>query len=54
LHTVSICSEHTDEDADTIIEAFKKSLTQMKEDGFLQIRNPVTRGFYFLSGARRD
>jgi glutamate-1-semialdehyde 2,1-aminomutase len=35
LHTVFICSEHTDEDADKIIEAFKKSLLDMKEDGML-------------------
>ena len=35
LHTVFICSEHTDEDADKIIEAFKKSLLDMKEDGMM-------------------
>ena len=35
LHTVFICSEHTDEDADKIINAFKTSLNDMKEDGFL-------------------
>jgi glutamate-1-semialdehyde 2,1-aminomutase len=35
LHTVFMCSEHTDEDADKIIDAFKKSLHDMKEDGFL-------------------
>jgi len=35
LHTVFICSEHTDEDADKIIDAFKTSLLEMKEDGFL-------------------
>jgi len=35
LHTVFICSEHTDEDADKIIAAFKASLNDMKEDGML-------------------
>jgi glutamate-1-semialdehyde 2,1-aminomutase len=35
LHTVFMCSEHTDEDAEKIIEAFKTSLNEMKEDGFL-------------------
>jgi len=35
LHTVFICSEHTEEDADKIVDAFKTSLNQMKEDGFL-------------------
>ena len=35
LHTVFICSEHTDEDADKIIDAFKASLNDMKEDGML-------------------
>lgn len=35
LHTVFICSEHTDEDADKIVDAFKASLNDMKEDGML-------------------
>ena len=35
LHTVFISSEHTDEDADKIIDAFKTSLSEMKEDGLL-------------------
>jgi glutamate-1-semialdehyde-2,1-aminomutase len=33
LHTVFMCSEHTEEDADKIINAFKQSLMDMKEDG---------------------
>jgi glutamate-1-semialdehyde-2,1-aminomutase len=35
LHTGFICSEHTEEDANTIVGAFKKSLLGMKEDGWL-------------------
>ena len=35
LHTVFICSEHTEEDADKIIDAFKASLNDMKEDGMI-------------------
>ena len=35
LHTVFISSEHTDEDAYKIIDAFKTSLSEMKEDGLL-------------------
>lgn len=35
MHLVFMCSEHTDEDADKIIDAFKKSLLDMKEDGML-------------------
>jgi len=33
LRTVLMCSGRTDEDADKIINAFKKSLMDMKEDG---------------------
>jgi glutamate-1-semialdehyde aminotransferase len=35
LHTVFISAVHTDEDADKIIDAFKISLIEMKEDGIL-------------------
>jgi len=35
LHTVFISSEHTDEDADTIIGVFQASLLEMREDGLL-------------------
>jgi glutamate-1-semialdehyde-2,1-aminomutase len=35
LHTGFISSAHTDEDADWIVDAFKKSLRGMKEDGWL-------------------
>lgn len=35
LHTVFISAVHTDEDADKIIDAFKISLLEMKEDGLL-------------------
>lgn len=35
LHTVFISSEHTDEDADKTIDAFKTTLSEMKEDGLL-------------------
>jgi len=35
LHTVFICSEHTEKDADKIIDAFKASLSDMKKDGML-------------------
>lgn len=35
MHLIFMCSEHTEEDADKIIDAFKKSLLDMKEDGML-------------------
>ena len=35
LHTGFISSAHTDEDADKIIEAFKTSLQEMREDGII-------------------
>jgi glutamate-1-semialdehyde aminotransferase len=35
LHTVFVSAVHTNEDADIIIEAFKRSLTEMREDGYL-------------------
>ena len=35
LHTVFISSEHTDEDAETIIGVFQASLLEMREDGLL-------------------
>jgi hypothetical protein len=34
-HGVSMPDLHTEEDADTIIDALKKSLLDMKEDGML-------------------
>jgi glutamate-1-semialdehyde-2,1-aminomutase len=36
LHIVFVSAVHTDEDADRIIEAFKASLRDMREDGVLQ------------------
>jgi glutamate-1-semialdehyde aminotransferase len=36
LHIVFVSAVHTDEDADRIIEAFKSSLLDMREDGVLQ------------------
>ncbi len=35
LHTVFVSAVHTDEDADLIIEGFKQSLIEMREDGYL-------------------
>ncbi|GAB4338361.1 MAG: glutamate-1-semialdehyde 2,1-aminomutase [Candidatus Abyssubacteria bacterium] len=35
LHTVFVSAAHTEEDIDKIIETFKKSLTEMKQDGLL-------------------
>ena len=35
LHTVFMSAVHSEEDADKIIDAFKKSLVQMREDGHL-------------------
>lgn len=35
LHTVFISAVHTEEDAEKIIDAFKKSLLEMTEDGFI-------------------
>ena len=35
LHTVFTSAVHTDEDADEIVEAFKTSLLEMREDGLL-------------------
>jgi glutamate-1-semialdehyde aminotransferase len=35
LHTGFICSEHNEEDADRIVGAFKQSLLEMREDGWL-------------------
>jgi glutamate-1-semialdehyde-2,1-aminomutase len=35
LHTGFICSEHTEEDANHVVDAFKRSLLGMREDGLL-------------------
>jgi glutamate-1-semialdehyde 2,1-aminomutase len=35
LHTVFVSAVHSEEDADKIIDAFKKSLVEMREDGHL-------------------
>ena len=35
LHIVFVSAVHTDEDADWIIDAFKTSLLEMREDGLL-------------------
>jgi len=35
LHTVFMSAAHTDEDVDIVINTFKKSLAEMKEDGLL-------------------